>query len=124
MSLLVNFITVPKDESVDFLFADPAFFVHIADKLPLAAARHFSFMTQNPGENHATTGILLVTKLVHKRVNALPLHVLLDLDSLSSHRLLTVSLVAGSELPQQDVPGDVVSHFVDDITNWEPDFAL
>jgi len=52
-------------------------------------------------------------------VDSLPLQVLLDLNSLSSDRLLAVCFPSHCELPLHDPLGVNLAHFVDDLADGE-----
>lgn len=95
---LGNHVCVPKDKSVHFLITNPALFVSVFDQLPLTTARHIHLVAQYSCENHSAVSGIIICKLIHKTIDALSLHILLDLDCLSCYWLFSILLFACREL--------------------------
>ena len=100
--LLRYLVGIPEDQAIDLLVTYPALFSLVSDQLPLTAARHVTLVAEDPSQYHPLLFICLVPKLIDEAHDSLPLHVLLDLDSLPGDWLLTFAFFSGRQLALKD----------------------
>ena len=96
-------LRVPEDKSIDLLVTDPALLRLIPDQIPLATARHIHLVSQDASQDHSLLFVSLISQLINEALDALPFHVLLELNCLSSYRLLTFDFTTRCELPLKDI---------------------
>lgn len=96
-------VSIPENEPVYLLVADPTLLRLVFNHFPLAAARHIHFMAQNSGQDQATVFVAIDSEIIYQTKNALSLHVLLYLYCLTRHWFLAYWFCAYIELTLQDV---------------------
>ena len=112
-------MSIPEDQSIDLLVADPALLLLVSDHFPLPTARHLKFMTQDSRANHSVLGGVCPSKLVHQGVDALALHDLLHFDGLTSDWFLASSPLSIGKLSLQYILCCDIVQFIQQVIDFE-----